>query len=278
MLRVTGVLVAVILASVAGPVAADDGAEDNGGGTLLATVSELLDEAGLDGTDGESGDDADPVTNGEYAPPYTGPVLCLTRAGCIVESDICADPQSVELAELCQGDPEPVVEAVPAVDPWVLARRALDQMQLATADIHTAPALPRMTYVGLETWLWVPESQWSTLSLSVSAGATTVHVEARPVRADWNLGEGTISCADAGRAWIRGMDSDEETSCGYAYSSTSHDQPRERYPVTATIVYAASWTCVGQCTSDGGSLGEVSGLPGESALRVGERQSVVVRS
>lgn len=164
----------------------------------------------------------------------------------------------------------------PLPDPRVLARRALDQLVLAVPAIHIAPDPPLATYVGLETWLWLPEAQWDSLSLTVTAGATSVTVTATPVRVDWNLTEGTTSCDSAGRPWQRGMSDDARTDCSYTFSTLSDGQPDGRYAVSATIAYAATWTCSGACLLDNGDLGEVPSLTSSDAIEVDERQSVVV--
>lgn len=161
-------------------------------------------------------------------------------------------------------------------DPAELAKSALERLPLASADLHTAPASSLQDFVHLETWLWVPQSQWTTLTKSVTAGGTTVAVTARPTKVVWDLGEGSTVCRDAGRPWLRGMSGDARTSCGYTYETTSVGQPGGKYPVRATIVYQVDWVCTGVCLRDDGSLGEVSAVSGRSALKVGERQSVVV--
>lgn len=293
MLRLAALLTTVMLVITAGQAAADDGAEDGGGGAISAAVDEVLDGIGVDGTGGDDDGGADPVDNGsEYVPPYTGPSFCSGLVGCIfTDPNLCANPDLADL-EACQGDdPEPVVDAVPAVDPWVLARRALDQVQLATADIRLSPGPPNPTYPTIPTWVWVPRDQWQMLSLSVSAGATTVYVEARPVRMELDSGErstmkysptpidSSFVCGDAGRVWRPGMGEDA-TTCSYTYATTSLGSVfgDDRYHVTGQIIYDAAWTCVGQCSDDGGSLGEVPGPTGEQGVEVVERQSVVTRS
>lgn len=62
----------------------------------------------------------------------------------------------------------------PPPDPAKLGRKALGQLKLATPDVHMAPAPPAQTYVGLDTWLWMPPGQWSSLKKSVKAGDTCV--------------------------------------------------------------------------------------------------------
>ncbi|MDT9594877.1 hypothetical protein RDV89_17445 [Nocardioides zeae] len=163
--------------------------------------------------------------------------------------------------------------AAPLPDPAVLAQRALDTMQLATAEVNLAPAPPDMTYVGLETWLWVPATQWAPLTESVTAGTTTVTVTAVPQRVTWDLGAGTTTCTSPGRAWSSTYNSSADTDCSFTYDRVSSEVG---FPVTATLVYRADWTCAGACLADAGSLDEVDGVPGVSAIRVSERQSVVI--
>lgn len=165
--------------------------------------------------------------------------------------------------------------AEPLPDPRELAQSALDQLNLETPNIKIAPAPPLATYVGLETWLWIPEAQWRDLSLTVTAGNTSVTVVAAPKRVDWDLTAGTTSCYSAGREWIKGMSSNAQTNCSYTFSKLSDDQPEEKFPITATLIYSATWTCSGACTSPNGDLGDVPSLQGNAAIEVNERQSVI---
>lgn len=165
--------------------------------------------------------------------------------------------------------------AEPLPDPRELAQSALDQLALETPNIKLAPAPPLATYVGLETWLWIPEGQWRDLSLTVTAGNTSVTVVAAPKRVDWDLTAGTTSCYSAGREWIKGMPSEAKTPCSYTFTKLSDDQPNEQFPITATLVYSATWTCSGACTTPNGDLGDVPSLQGQAAIEVNERQSVI---
>lgn len=173
--------------------------------------------------------------------------------------------------------PDAAVPAPVLVDPAVLAQRALDQLQLARPSIHMAPQPPLQTYVGLETWLWMDPGQWQPLDLTVTAGPTAVTVTAQPVRAVWNLSEGSTTCASAGRPWVNGMGDGERTDCFYTFTDISDGQTNDAFAVTSKLIYQVDWTCAGGCLEDNGTLGEVPGLPGAAAIRVGERQSVVVR-
>lgn len=165
--------------------------------------------------------------------------------------------------------------APPVADPAVLAQEALELLRLETAGVNTAPTPPDMTYVNLETWLWIAKAQWQPLSKSVSAGATTVTVTAGPDHVLWDTGDGSsMTCESPGVAWEDWMTSSATTDCQYVY--TTLPPPDSAFPVSATIVYSVDWTCTGVCIRDTGTLGEVDGVTGTQNLRVGERQSVVV--
>ena len=166
---------------------------------------------------------------------------------------------------------------VPAlVDPGDMAANAVGQLPLAIPVVHLAPGPPHMTYVGLDTWLWMDPGQWKDLSLTVTAGGTSVTVVAHPLQVTWDLTEGSVVCESAGRMWDANMTSRDRTDCSYRFKGVSDHRQGGAFDVTATLTYAVSWTCSGACMVQSGSLGEVDGLPGRSAIRVGERQSVVV--
>lgn len=168
--------------------------------------------------------------------------------------------------------------ATPAlIDPGELAQNALGVMPLAQAIARIAPTPEFHTYVHLDNWLWLPESQWTTLRKTVTAGGTSVTVTAEPIRVEWDMGSDTVTCSDAGRAWRKGMTDAAKTPCSYAYE-TLEDPRGDTHDVSARIVYQADWTCSGACLSGSGTLGEVSPPPGETTtIEVRQRQTVVVR-
>ena len=161
--------------------------------------------------------------------------------------------------------------------PEELASTALGLMHLAKADIHTAPEAPAATYIGVEIWLWIPDTQWATLHRSVTAGATTVTVMAGPSETVWDLGPTAITCYGPGKPWVRGMTEAASTTCAYTYKETSDREPRGQFQITATIRYQVTWSCAGTCPTSGGDLGLVDAPAGASTMRVLQRQTVVVQ-
>lgn len=161
--------------------------------------------------------------------------------------------------------------------PEQLASTALGQLPLARADIHTAPEPPAATYIGVENWLWIPADQWARLRKSLTAGATTVTVNATPSQIVWNLGPTSITCYGPGKPWVRGMTEAASTTCGYTYKETSDREPQGQFQITATIRYQVTWSCSGACPTNGGDLGLVDAPAGASTMRVLQRQTVVVQ-
>src|SRR3954447_19289256 len=163
------------------------------------------------------------------------------------------------------------------IDPGDVAQNALDEMPLQQPEVHLAPAPPLKTYVSLATWLWMRPGQYRSIAMTVTAGSASVRVDAVPVRVEWEMGDGSTEiCHSGGRPWVHGMPETVRTSCSHTYETTSESVPGGKFDIAATIFYQVDWTCTGPCLSTAGTLGEVPGLPGTSAIAVGERQSVVI--
>ena len=161
--------------------------------------------------------------------------------------------------------------------PEQLAAVALGMLPLAKANVRTAPEAPDATYIGVENWLWIPDSQWATLRKSVTAGATTVTVSAAPAHVAWNLGPKTVTCYGPGQVWVEGMTDAASTNCGFTYKESSDHEPDGRFPITATIRYRVTWHCTGTCPTAGGDLGLVDAPAGAGTMTVLQRQTVVVQ-
>lgn len=162
-------------------------------------------------------------------------------------------------------------------DPGQLASEAVGLLRLPPAEVHTAPQAPDHTYIGIENWLWVPQSQWATLSKTVTAGATSVTVTARPSQVRWDMGPASQTCYAAGTEWRLGMTDAAQTNCGYTYSTTSDSEPHGRFSISATISFQVDWTCTGACSDNSGTLGLVDAPAGLGSLQVLQRQTVVVQ-
>lgn len=265
----------------------------SGGGVICIVVSDP-------GTSGEqgSGSTAAPVGSGGCQREDGSPVSCVSEWGAWSDAHQCWAHE----VDLPPGDPAwegrregsiwmcgLITDASPAVTWWVapgasvappdpgeLAQEAAGQLPLETASVQTAPQSPSPSYVGVENWLWVPESQWATLTRTVTAGGTSVTVTAEPDRVVWDLGPGVTTCYDPGRVWRAGMTDEALTTCGYTYAVTSIAEPEGVFALSATIQYQVDWVCTGACTGSSGSLGLVDAPAGTGSLRVLQRQTVVV--
>lgn len=166
----------------------------------------------------------------------------------------------------------------PIPDPATLAKKALGEIQLATARVSTAPLAPQPEIVGVEVWLWVPRSQWATLSKTVRAGVTSVTATAVPNLVSWDMGDGsaTFQCGGAGRPWESSYTDAAQTDCGYTYRTLSAGEPGGVFHITATISYFVTWTCTGACTSTNGNLGLIAAPAGTGSIQSLQRQTVVV--
>lgn len=167
----------------------------------------------------------------------------------------------------------------PAPDPAALGRQALGQIQLVTARVTTAPAPPHPEVVGVEVWLWVPQGQWQTLTKTVTAGSTSVTATAVPTKVVWDMGDGSqpTVCYGPGREWLSTYTDSAQTDCGYTYRTLSASQPGGVFNITATISYAATWTCTGVCTSPSGDLGTVGAPAGAGSIKSVQQQTVVIQ-
>jgi hypothetical protein len=162
------------------------------------------------------------------------------------------------------------------VDPGELGRETLDTMSLVVPTIQTAPRLGGPTFVNLETWLWIPETQFQILSKTVTAGGTSVTVIAEPTRVWWDTGDGSDQiCESAGRPWTADLGEAAATDCSHRYDTASGLEPNGRYRLRAAIYYHATWSCTGACLRPAGDLGVVAGSTGSVSLEVRERQSLV---
>lgn len=166
----------------------------------------------------------------------------------------------------------------PPVDPRVVALQAENSMTLPAPIISSDPA--GTSVVDLPTWLWVGPTMWHQYSVTATAGAVSATAVATPVAVTWSTGDGgTEQCGGPGRAYDPSLPSAwQATYCSHVYAHTSIGQPTPdgdpdhgRYPISATVHWAVTWTAVG--APGGGSLPSLS-TSSTSSLRVIQIQSL----
>ncbi|WP_234349934.1 ATP/GTP-binding protein [Streptomyces sp. WM4235] len=160
----------------------------------------------------------------------------------------------------------------PAVDPAVLAQRAVDSMLLDRPAIVSPKADGRYT-VGVPMWLWVGQgpTTWGPNTASASAGGITVTATAKVSSVAWNMGDGTtVTCATPGTPYTAARGMTPSPDCGHRYRSTSAGQSGARYQGAATSTWTIDWAVTGGGRS--GQLTEVRTTP--FTVSVGEVQVV----
>jgi hypothetical protein len=206
-----------------------------------------------------------PGENGSHSPatPAPGtdePIMTTTSNGCLVMVPGRA------CGSLTLGN-------TPQVGPAGLAQRAWKDLRLPLPRVHTAPPRGSRGLVGLAEWVWIPRSQWRSLTKHASAGGAWVQVTATPTRLIVAPGSGLppVSCAGPGTAYDPSRSaSSQHADCSYTYARSSADQPGAAYQVTVQVVWGGTWVGSGGA---GGVLPDIS-RSSSFGLRVAEAQSL----
>jgi hypothetical protein len=163
--------------------------------------------------------------------------------------------------------------AQPAVDPEVLAQRAVDSMKLTGPDIASPRPEGRYT-VGVPMWLWVRqgETTYGPATATASAGAVTVTATAKVTSIRWTMGDGsTVTCTGPGTPYRGSEGMAVSPDCGHRYATTSSGQPGERFALTATSAWTVDW----EVTGGGADSGQFTETRASTVgVRVGEVQVV----
>jgi hypothetical protein len=170
-------------------------------------------------------------------PPKSDPIWAGRTTGAIyVCGPLIGPPVAIWLAAA----PGPVI------DPAVLARQAIESMQLKAITIGIVPEpLPgRVGIVGLPTWMWAQTPTATTIgpiTRSASAAGVTVTATAHVERVVWRMGDGaTVTCMGPGTAYQDSYGRRSSPDCGHTYVRTG------RYTVAATSYWVVDWIGAGQ--------------------------------
>jgi hypothetical protein len=187
-----------------------------------------------------------------------GPVVDVDRSAPIdpvageIYSLACTDETGARVRNgLVRFDPGDPFGGVAAVE------RAMEQARRQLALPLPEPRLnpPTEQLVGLSTWLWV-DGPWQEGSATAAIGAVSATVTARPLRVDWDLGDGATVTCDAGVRYDPSRPpGEQESSCTHVFTTSTQRLPGGQRTVTATVVYAVEWSA---STGAGGELGELS--------------------
>ncbi|MFD8118649.1 ATP/GTP-binding protein [Streptomyces microflavus] len=154
----------------------------------------------------------------------------------------------------------------PAVDPAVLAQRAVDRMLLRGPEIGITPKPGGMGVIGMPVYLWTetgPETYGPNTS-SASAGGVTVTATAKVSRIVWSMGDGkSVTCTTPGTPYQAKYGLEPSPDCGHRYT-----KPSKKYHVTATSTWVINW-------AGGGQTGQLTEVRNSSVdIAVGEVQVV----
>lgn len=203
--------------------------------------------------------------------PFTADALGLPTSLLPEEWFKCTPPGSTSFTPISIAPGAPPLQ----VDPEVLARQAIEQMNLRAIDIGIVPepGPASMGLVGLPVWMWVDEpgpATWGPLTTTATAGATTVTATARVSTVDWDMGDGTvITCTGRGTPYEDGYGDSPSPDCGHEYMQTSAARPGQAYAVTATSNWVVEW-------SGGGASGAIPlSVATATPLRIGEVQVLI---
>lgn len=156
----------------------------------------------------------------------------------------------------------------------VVARRAVESLQLPKPAIRTSPDEDFVQVVGVPTWMWVEHGTWGPVTETAVVPGLRVTATARPRQATWSMGEGgSVTCTGPGTAYSGKFRPDRPSpDCGYTYRRSSSDEPSRAFKVSVRVLWDVEW-------HGGGQTGRVPGLviATERPLAVDEVQAVVVR-
>ena len=151
-------------------------------------------------------------------------------------------------------------------------------MILPTPNLYLDPT--GSSVVGLATWLWVDPTQWHSYTVTAAAGGVSATAVARPVGVTWTTGDrAQVQCGGPGVPYApTEAAASQATYCSHTFVRSSLGQPTPdgdpddgRYPVSATVEWAVSWTAVG--VPGGGALPTLY-TTGATSLRVVQVESL----
>lgn len=184
---------------------------------------------------------------------------------------ICRDitTGSITFENIFPWDPADPPVLTPSAE--VLAQMAANGMVLPMPGVETWPPSGGKGLVNLPVWMHV--DNWETLSASASAGGLTATVEAVPVRAEWDMDDGSVVCTDAGSMYDPVARPDPaSSSCSYTYRRSSGARADLTFHNSAVVVWHLRWYAT---NGQGGDLGELSSPVAGFDLQIEESQALV---
>lgn len=156
--------------------------------------------------------------------------------------------------------------------PKVLARQAVDRLDLSTPVIGANPSPQVQQLVSLPTWLWVQPASWQPQTATAAVPGVSVTATATPTTVTWTMGDRSkVVCDGPGTPFPSGGDPRAPSpDCGHTYTKSSVGLPDSAFAVKATVSWEITWEGDGQ-------QGDLPALQTESQtqFRVAESQALV---
>jgi hypothetical protein len=207
------------------------------------------------------------------------------------EHNVLVPPDGYVLAVFrdCNGElrsdlmwvPEPEAGSAADVEGVFAARQqARARVEPRVPRVHVSPG---QAVVRFPTWLWLDDAYWQPRAASAATpSGVAVGVRARPVRAEWDLGDGVKVCDGPGIPWSQAAqdvyDTQPETSrgdgdpaCTFTFVNASSTRPSGVFDASVSVVWEFSWSLGGVERGVFGSVRVVERWP----LTVGEVQTVI---
>ncbi|MFK0101838.1 ATP/GTP-binding protein [Streptomyces sp. NPDC091040] len=153
----------------------------------------------------------------------------------------CPDTGRAGIVFVPDGEAGP---AAPAIDPEVVARRAVDSMKLLGPDV-ASPRAAGTYLVGAPMWMWVRQTSaaYGPQTATATAGGVTVSATAKVSSIRWDMGDGTtVTCSGPGTPYEKSMGKAFSPDCGHRYQLPSYEQPGKRYKGSAVATWTVTWT------------------------------------
>lgn len=132
--------------------------------------------------------------------------------------------------------------------------------------------------VNLETWLWIDRAAWAPQysEVEVCCPSVVVRVVAEPTVVTFDMGDGTvIRCPGGGIPYDSARASaDQRTDCSHTYTQSSALEAAQRFVVTASVDWTATWSVSGAAPPGGGALPPTSQAGTSTPVRVAEIQTL----
>jgi hypothetical protein len=177
-------------------------------------------------------------------------------------------------------EPLPGLAAAETLATTIARERARARVEPQAPRVHVSP---EQAVVRFPTWLWLDDAYWQPRAATTATpSGVAVGVRARPVRAEWDLGDGVKVCDGPGVAWSQAAqdvyDAQPETSrgngdpaCTFTFVNASSTRPSGVFDASVTVIWEFSWSLDGVERGVFGSVRVVERWP----LTVGEVQTVI---